>query len=228
MKLRILIVEDDAGIADFLAAILDNNGYQACIARDGRSALQQLSDQKADLVLLDLGLPDMDGMDILRHIRQTGQMPVVILSARGEEGDKVRALDAGADDYIMKPFGTSEVLARIRTALRHWKSSQRESDTYHSGDLTIDFDRRLVTLAGEEIHLTQNEYKIVTLLARSAGRVLTYDTIIRDIWGPFDAGDNRILRVNMANIRRKFETNPAQPRYFFTEVGVGYRMAEQD
>ena len=219
-KIHILIVEDDHSISTFMAAALNMNGYIPHIAANGADALEQSKTVKPDLVLLDLGLPDMDGMEVLRRLRQTSQVPV--------KGDKVRALDEGADDYIMKPFGTSELLARIRTAWRHWQSSQRTEDVYRSGGLSIDFDRRIVELDGEEVHLTQNEYKIVTMLARSAGKVLTYDTIIREIWGPFDTGDNKILRVNMANIRRKFENNPAEPRYFFTEVGVGYRMAERD
>lgn len=227
-EIQILIVEDDHSISTFMAATLQMNGYVPRIAPDGAAALAMLGEQKTDLVLLDLGLPDMDGMEVLRRLRQTSQVPVIVLSARGGEGDKVRALDEGADDYIMKPFGTSELLARIRTAWRHWQSGQRAADVYRSGGLTIDFDRRVVELDGAEVHLTQNEYKIVTMLARAAGKVLTYDAIIREIWGPFDAGDNKILRVNMANIRRKFEKNPAEPRYFFTEVGVGYRMAEQD
>lgn len=227
-ELKILIVEDDHSISTFMDAALRMNGYESFLAADGATALQLLRREKMDLVLLDLGLPDMDGMDVLRSLRKTSQLPVIVLSARGEEGDKVHALDAGADDYIMKPFGTSELLARIRTAWRHWQSGQRAEDVYRSGGLVIDFDRRIVELDGAEVHLTQNEYKIVTMLARAAGRVLTYDAIIREIWGSFYAGDNKILRVNMANIRRKFEQNPAEPRYFFTEVGVGYRMAEQD
>ena len=223
----ILMVEDDQSIAAFVSAVLEANGYRLRLASTGAEALAALAEAVPAVTLLDLGLPDLDGMEVLRALRRKSQAPVIVLSARGEEADKVTALDEGADDYIMKPFGTSELLARIRAAIRHGRPADR-GDCYRSGGLLIDFERRRVELDGEEVHLTQNEYKIVTLLARSAGRVLTYDAIIREIWGPFNAGDNKILRVNMANIRRKFEKNPAQPRYFFTEVGLGYRMAEQE
>lgn len=187
-----------------------------------------LSSNCPDLVLLDLGLPDTDGQIFIRAVRRWSQVPILVVSARTHERDKVQSLDLGADDYITKPFGTPELLARVRTALRH--AAQRSSGTttghYQYQDLTVDCDRRRVLLHGEDIHLTQNEYKILSLLARHSGKVLTYDQIIQHVWGPNAAGDNRILRVNMANIRRKLEANPAEPKYIFTEIGVGYRMAE--
>ena len=164
----------------------------------------------------------------IQAVRRWSQVPILVVSARSHERDKVMALDFGADDYITKPFGTSELLARVRAALRHaaQRSSGQQISLYHCRDLTVDAEKRRVQLSGSDIHLTQNEYKIVSLLARYAGKVLTYDQIIQHVWGPNAAGDNRILRVNMANIRRKLEANPAEPQYIFTEIGVGYRMAE--
>ena len=184
-----------------------------------------------DVILLDLGLPDMDGTEIIQWLRQNYGTSVLVVSAREEEEEKVRALDLGADDYITKPFGTPELLARIRTALRHQARQESGEDlpreSYHIGDLTIDFKRRQVLLHDELVQLTQTEYKIVELIARRPGRVLTYDYIIRRIWGDYAVGNNRILRVNMAHIRRKLEENPAEPEYIMTEIGVGYRMAEE-
>ena len=173
----------------------------------------------------------MDGLEVIRQIRSWSVLPIIVISARTQEKEKVAALDAGADDYITKPFGTSELLARIRTALRHQNlqanSSGKSPDpVYQYEGLTIDFDKRLITLDGQIIHLTQIEYKLVTLLARHSGKVLTYDYIINHIWGPYADSNNQILRVNMAHIRRKLEANPAEPQYIFTEIGVGYRMQE--
>lgn len=225
---HILIVEDEKNICNFMKTILTSNGYLVLTARTGEEAMTLLSSNCPDLVLLDLGLPDTDGQIFIRAVRRWSQVPILVVSARTHERDKVQSLDLGADDYITKPFGTPELLARVRTALRH--AAQRSSGTttghYQYQDLTVDCDRRRVLLHGEDIHLTQNEYKILSLLARHSGKVLTYDQIIQHVWGPNAAGDNRILRVNMANIRRKLETNPAEPKYIFTEIGVGYRMAE--
>ena len=191
-----------------------------------------ISSYRPDAILLDLGLPDMDGMNIIKSVREWSLVPIIVVSARGMETDKVKALDMGADDYVTKPFGTSELLARIRSALRHWQmrkdSNIAEMGSFKSGELEIDFDKRRVTVRGEVVHLTQNEYKIVAILSKYAGKVMTYDYIIKEIWGPYAKGDNQILRVNMANIRRKIEDNPSEPRYIITEVGVGYRMTEED
>ena len=225
---HILIVEDERNICNFMKTILTSNGYLVLTARTGEEAMTLLSSNCPDLVLLDLGLPDTDGQIFIRSVRRWSQVPILVVSARTHERDKVQSLDLGADDYITKPFGTPELLARVRTALRH--AAQRSSGTttghYQYQDLTVDCDRRRVLLHGEDIHLTQNEYKILSLLARHSGKVLTYDQIIQHVWGSNAAGDNRILRVNMANIRRKLEANPAEPKYIFTEIGVGYRMAE--
>ena len=225
----ILVVEDEGNILTIMRAILSANDYKVIEARDGKQALQMVASHCPDLVLLDLGLPDMDGLDIIRQVRAWSKMPIVVVSARDRERDKVEALDLGADDYITKPFGTSELLARIRAALRHMQGENAQAcDRFVCGGLTIDFFKRRIYVDGEEAHLTQNEYKIVTLLAKYAGRVLTYDFIIQHVWGPHAQRDNQILRVNMANIRRKLEKNPASPVYISTEIGVGYRMAEAD
>ncbi len=174
----------------------------------------------------------MDGIEVIRRLREWSGTPILVVSARDQEEEKVRAFDLGADDYITKPFGTSELLARIRAARRHANQVAAEramvSSYYEFQDFRIDFERRCVTIAGKEIHLTQNEYKIVERLARQPGRVLTYTTLLHDIWGPYKGEDNQILRVNMANIRRKLEANPAEPHYILTENGVGYRMADSE
>lgn len=228
-KQVILIIEDEKNIGNYIEAIVTSNGYKALRGMNGMSGLSLCTSHHPDMILLDLGLPDKDGMEILQHVRSFSNVPIIVISARTQEQEKVEALDKGADDYVTKPFGAEELLARIRTALRHsvQRGSMMPRETKYSCDgLIIDFDKRLVTLRGKEIHLTQIEYKLVSLLARIAGRVLTYDFILKDIWGPFADTDNQILRVNMANIRRKLEKNPAEPHYIFTEIGVGYRMKE--
>ena len=232
-KQKIIIVEDDYSISNFLRTILTANNFDTITAKNGFEAYSMITSHRPDLVLLDLGLPDMDGMQLIRKVRSWSQLPIIVISARTHELDKVSALDAGADDYLTKPFGTSELLARIRTAIRHTRtaepnSSIREHGAIRVGALTIDYDKRRAYLDGADVHLTQNEFKIVALLGRFAGRVLTYDYLIKEIWGPSAGSDNQILRVNMANIRRKIEQNPASPQYIFTEVGVGYRMREAD
>ena len=229
-KQHILVVEDEKNIRSFLKTVLTSNGYAVLTAETGEEAVTLLSSHCPDLVLLDLGLPDTDGQVFIQAVRRWSRVPIVVVSARTHERDKVLALDRGADDYITKPFGTPELLARVRTALRH--AEQRAAGStpsrYRCQGLQVDCNKRQVLLDGVPVHLTQNEYKIVSLLARYAGKVLTYDQIIQHVWGPNAAGDNRILRVNMANIRRKLEGSPAQPKYLFTEIGVGYRMAESE
>lgn len=228
-KAVILVIEDDAAIQRILSTVLGAHGYGCLLAGSGADALSMAASHCPDLVLLDLGLPDMDGMEVLAKIRAWSAVPVLVVSARWQEREKVRALDAGADDYITKPFGTSELMARVRTALRHAIHAEtEESAGYAVGGLWVDRAGHRVTVDGRDLHLTQIEFKIVSLLAANAGRVLTYDYIIKHIWGPYADSDNRILRVNMANIRRKIEANPAEPRYILTEVGVGYRMASDE
>lgn len=233
IKDRVLIVEDDKSIRNFIRAILEANNYDVMIANTGTEAYSMITSRCPDLVILDLGLPDIDGVKILKKVREWSAMPIIVVSARTHEKDKVEALDLGADDYITKPFGTSELLARIRTAIRHSRTSYPAPDggltgTFQAGGLVIDYDKHRVYVDGNDANLTQNEFKLVGLLGKYAGKVLTYDFLIKEIWGPNMENNNRILRVNMANIRRKLEKNPAQPKYIFTEVGVGYRMLDPD
>lgn len=229
---RILVIEDEKNILNFITSVLESQDYQVIPALNATEGLSQAASAAPDLILLDLGLPDLDGTEVIEKIRSWSAVPILVISARTQEQDKVLALDLGADDYITKPFGNSELLARIRTALRHTLQHQSGGDflphPYHRDGLTIDFEKRLVTRDGADIHLTQNEYKIVALLAQNNGRVLTYDKLIEHVWGPYSETDNTGLRVHMANIRRKLEPNPAEPVYLFTEIGIGYRMAEED
>ena len=233
IKDRVLVIEDDKSIRNFMKTILEANNYDVIMAVNGAEAYSMITSQCPDVVILDLGLPDMDGMKILKSVREWSGLPILVVSARSHERDKVEALDLGADDYITKPFGTSELLARLRTAIRHARVSYltpegMQTGTFRSGDLVIDYDKHRVYVGEQDAGLTQNEYKIVSLLGKYAGKVLTYDFLIKEIWGPNMKNDNRILRVNMANIRRKIEHNPAQPQYIFTEVGVGYRSVDPD
>ena len=230
---KVMIIEDDRAICNFMRRVLEANDYETVLVHTGREAMGLLASHCPDVVILALGLPDVDGVDVLKDLRSWSLMPVVVVSARTDEKEKVRLLDAGADDYITKPFGTSELLARIRTAMRHARMASTnmavaKDNRFTAKGLTIDYDKYRVYIDGSDAGLTQNEFKLVALLGRYAGRVLTYDYLIREIWGPNKAYDNQILRVNMANIRRKIEKNPAEPQYIFTEVGVGYRMIEGD
>ena len=229
---KILIVEDDAGIAAFLKTAIHAAGYDVLLADTGAGALSIISSHCPDCILLDLGLPDMDGSTIIESVRQWTQTPIVVISARDAELDKAAALDQGADDYRVKPFGTVELLARIRSALRHTRTTA-ECDqvgltgTYSVGDMVIDYKKLRVYIQGADAQLTPNEFKIVALLGKHPGRVLTYRTMLRELWGPAATMDNKILRVHVASIRRKIEADPNEPRYIFTEIGVGYRLADR-
>ena len=230
-KQSILIIEDERAISNFISRALSANDYRSIPAYTGKEGLSLFFSHGPDLVLLDLGLPDMDGLDILRQLRSWSSLPVVVVSARSHERDKVTALDQGADDYLTKPFGTAELLARVRTAIRHTRTASGNDEiaqkgTYSVGELVIDYNKHQVLVRGENVKLTLSEFRIVALLGKHAGKVLTYDAIIKELWGPRAGSGNQILRVNMANIRRKIERNPAEPEYLFTEVGVGYRLAE--
>ena len=230
-RYKILVIEDESNIRSFAKAILEANDYQVITADTCGNGIMLFSSHRPDLVLLDLGLPDKDGVEFIRAIReQQESTPILVLSARTAETDKVEALDLGANDYITKPFGTAELLARVRAALR---ISQYSGGLLIPGgkftlhDLIIDYDRRLVTIAGEEIKLTQTEYNILVLLAKYTGKVLTYATIIREVWGPTDDGGVKKLQVNMANLRKKLGVKPGDNRYIINELGVGYRMCEE-
>jgi len=226
----VLLVEDELPISNFISTILTHNSYNVIKAETGKDALAFASSQCPDLILLDLGLPDMDGIEVLKKIREWSSIPIVVVSARGHEREKVEALDLGADDYITKPFGTSELLARIRTAVRHSQKFQEdklpEIEKVTVGNFCVDYEKRIVKVDDKEVHLTPIEYKIIVLLSKNVGKVLTHDFLMKEIWGPY-VNENQTLRVNMANIRRKIECNPAEPKYIVTEVGVGYRMVDE-
>lgn len=229
-KVSVLIIEDEKNISDFVKKNLESASYKVEQAFDGRSGIEMIGSYVPDIVILDLGLPDIDGMEVIKETRKWSSLPIIITSARSQEEDKVKALDLGADDYLTKPFGTEELLARIRTEMRHQNHLAIGSahNIYRAKDLVIDFDKRLVNLKEEEVHLTRVEYKIVSQLAKNSGRIVTYSTLIETVWGPYADDNNRILRVNMANIRRKLELNKGEPEYIFTELGVGYRMLENE
>lgn len=226
-KVKILLIEDDKSICRFITTALEGNGYKINTASTGTEGLSLAASFCPDVALLDLGLPDMDGLQVLTQLRTWNSVPIIVISARSKEQEKVEALDLGADDYITKPFGTKELMARIRTCMRH-RHPITPDHTYRALGLEINFEKRLIRLEGKEVHLTQIEYQLLTLLAENSGRVLTYSFIMNAIWGPYMDNNNQILRVNMANIRRKIEKNPAQPQYVFTEIGIGYRMLENE
>ena len=228
MPPRILIVDDEPNILGTLAPILRDRGYDVFTAMTGRSALETVDRERLDLIILDLGLLDIDGVDLCRTIRGTVAVPIVVLSARGAEGDKVRALDAGADDYVTKPFGTEELLARIRANLRRSDAPSPPSEPLVRGDLVIDRERFRVLRNGEEVRLTPKEFELLTYLAQHAGRVLTHRTILRAIWGPNAVDQPEHLRVLIGALRKKIEANPASPRYVLTEPWVGYRFADEE
>lgn len=233
-KSLVLVVEDDAGITSYMRTVLLANGYDFMHAADGANAMMLITSHCPDIILLDLGLPDTDGLNIIRRVREWSRTPIIVVSARTHEREKVEALDLGADDYITKPFGSAELLARIRTAMRHAAPARGPAEgeartgVFRAGGLTIDYGKRHAYIDGVDIKLIQIEYRIVATLSNYAGRVLTYDQLMKGVWGPNTAGDHQILRVNMANIRRKMEAEPAAPKYIFTETGVGYRMTEED
>jgi len=224
----VLVIEDEAPIRKFLRAALEGQGYATVETVTGRDGLTQAVMRVPDLILLDLGLPDMDGFEILRRIREWSGLPIIVLTARGQDGDKVRALDAGADDYVTKPFSMPELLARMRAALRHHAraGSGEGGSVIEIGRLRMDLAGRRVTVDGAEIQLTPTEYRLIATLARHAGRVLTHDFLLREVWGPSAVGQHHYLRVYMAQLRRKIERDPARPRILLTELGVGYRTQD--
>ena len=229
-KFKVLVVEDEANICSFIETLLETNGYQALVAHTCSMGLTLFASHNPDLVILDLGLPDRDGLELIRTVRQKYMTPIVVLSARTTEQDKIEALDLGANDYVTKPFGTGELLARVRAALRVNRYSTAGSlptGTFTAQDLEINYERRKVFVAGQEIKLTQTEYNIVAFLSEHAGRVMTYAAIVRAIWGDTDCGSTKKLQVNMANIRKKLGSRPGSNNYILNELGVGYRMIDE-
>ena len=221
----VLVVEDEPQVMRYLRATLPAHGFRIAESSTGQQALVEASTRGPDLVLLDLGLPDLDGVDVTRRIREWSALPIIVISARGQERDKVEALDAGADDYLTKPFGTAELLARMRVALRHAARVSEGGETVvETGDLRVDLGARLVYRRGEEVRLTRTQYRIVAALAQQAGKVMTHRQLLREVWGPGSADETHYLRVYMAQLRHKLEDDPARPRYLLTETGVGYRL----
>lgn len=230
-KFKVLVIEDESNIRSFMQTVLETNGYQVLTAATCGQGTMMFSSHIPDMVILDLGLPDKDGLEFIRSAREISAVPILVLSARTLEEDKVAALDLGANDYVTKPFGTAELMARVRAALRN-RILTNELQEGHAGafqldDLTIDYNRRIVTVAGNEVKLTQTEFNILSLLSQHQGKVLTYSTIIRSIWGSQDDGSVKKLQVNMANIRKKLCTAPGDNRYIVNELGVGYRMLDE-
>jgi two-component system KDP operon response regulator KdpE len=224
-KLAILVVDDESEIRRFLRVSLRANQFEILEAENGLDALISIRKKKPDLMILDLGLPDMDGVEVTKKTRLISQLPIIILSVRDRETDKIRALDAGADDYLTKPFGVGELLARIRVVIRHSAKDANEQ-IYSVESLKMDLVRHQVTLNGKEIDLTPNEFEILRILMQKAGKVITHRLLIREVWGTFTENDNRMLRVNISNLRKKIEPDPTQPHYLLTELGIGYRLKE--
>lgn len=224
----IVLIEDELQIRRFLRANLLGQGYRLFEAATGGDGLMEAATRQPDVVVVDLELPDMDGIDVIRRLREWTNVPVIVLSARGQERDKVAALDAGADDYVSKPFGPGELLARIRVALRHSaRVAGEDATTFAVGDLQVDLPRRQVFVAGKEVHLTPIEYKLLTTLVRHAGKVLTHRQLLKEVWGPSHSSEAHYLRVYMVQLRRKLEADPTRPRYLLTEPGIGYRLASE-
>jgi len=221
---QILIIEDELALRRFLVPTLEGQGYRVEVAGTGAEGLAQAGAHNPDLVLLDLGLPDMDGLEVLRQVRTWSRKPILILSARHQEEAKVAALDLGADDYLTKPFGAAELLARIRVALRHAARPAQESPVLACGALSLDLERREVTVEGVPVRLTPLEYRLLEALARRAGQVATHAQLLNEVWGPAGAGQTHYLRIYMGTLRRKIEPDPTRPRYLLTEPSIGYRL----
>lgn len=226
-KTRLLVVEDDFAVRNLIVTALGSHGYSYQSATAGEEAIQAIAESNPDIVLLDLGLPDIDGIKVIRKVRTWSQVPIIVVSARADDTDKICALDAGADDYLSKPFSVGELLARIRMTERHLRyriPEEPRSSTFDNGDLHIDYVAGTVLLGDEELHLTPMEYRLLCLLARNVGRVLTHQYILREVWGGSQEGDLASLRVFMGTLRKKIESDPSGPRYLQTRIGVGYRM----
>lgn len=226
-RYKILVIEDESNIRSLVKTMLHANGYQVLLADSCQSGIMMFGSHRPDMVILDLGLPDRDGLEFIRYVRKKDVTPILVLSARSTEEDKISALDLGANDYVTKPFGTGELLARVRAALRSCRISREAAlpdGKFTLLDLTINYDRRVVTIGGEEIKLTHTEYDILDYLSQNSGKVLTYSAIIKEIWGYADPGSVKKLQVNMANLRKKLGAKPGAENYIINELGVGYRM----
>jgi two-component system, OmpR family, KDP operon response regulator KdpE len=223
----VVLIEDEPQIRRFLRATLGTQGYRLFEATSGADGLVDAASRQPDVIILDLGLPDMDGLEVIRRLREWTHTPIIVLSARGQERDKVAALDAGADDYVSKPFAAGELMARLRVALRHAAAGESGEPTFTVGTLRVDQVKRQVQVNGKEIHLTPIEYRLLTVLVRHAGRVLSQRQLLKEVWGPNQVEQAHYLRVYMAQLRRKLEADPARPRYLLTEPGVGYRLAAE-
>ena len=223
----IIVIEDEAQIRRFLRTTLTSEDYQVIEAETGKQGLTEAATRKPDLIILDLGLPDMDGVEVVKELRAWSSVPIVILSARSQENDKISALDAGADDYLVKPFGVGELLARIRVALRHVSSAANgeEEGVFAVDELKVDMIHRKITVSGAEVHLTPIEYRLLTVLVKHSGKVLTHRLLLKEVWGPNYVERAHYLRIYMGILRHKLEKDPARPRFLLTEVGVGYRLA---
>lgn len=227
-KPLILVVEDDPAVRNLVATALDTHGFRHELAPTGRAALASATTTAPDVILLDLGLPDMDGTEVIENVRGWSQVPIIVLSARGEDSDKIQALDAGADDYLTKPFSVGELLARVRTALRHLSylkdAGAKDESTFRNGDLAIDYAAGLAKMGDRELHLTPREYDLLCVLSKNVGKVLTHQYLLKQVWGSSSKEDLASLRVFMGTLRKKIEPDSAHPRYIQTHVGVGYRM----
>lgn len=224
--IRVLVADDEPQIRRFLRTSLSAHGYTVLEASTGQEALLRGSDERPDILVLDLGLPDLDGMEVIRRIREWSQVPIIILSVRGREEDKIAALDAGADDYVTKPFGMGELMARIRAALRGRLAAETDQPVFRTGGLEVDLAKRQVKVEGREIKLTPNEYELLRVLVLNAGKVVTHQHLLREVWGPADVDQTHYVRVYVGQLRQKIETDSSQPRYILTEPGVGYRLSE--
>ena len=228
LKPTILVIEDEPPLRKFFRVTLESQNYKVVEAAGGEEGLRRASDGPPDLVILDLGLPDMDGVDLTRRLREWSAVPVVVVSARGREQDKVHALDAGADDYLTKPFGVAELLARVRVALRHASTVKQQTgdSAFEAGGIRVDLARREVSASGKPVRLTPNEFRLLAVLVKNAGRVMTHGQLLREVWGPDSAEATHYLRVYMNQLRQKLEPDPTRPKHLLTEPGVGYRLAD--
>ena len=228
-RVKVLIVEDDTQIRRFVSTALETEGMEVHETSTGRQGLTETGRLKPDLLILDLGLPDMDGVEVVKQLRERSALPIIVLSARSLESAKIATLDAGADDYLTKPFSVGELLARVRAALRRSRAAKEgQHDEFSLDELKVDLAKRRVTNAGKEVHLTPIEYRLLEALVQNAGRVMTHQQLLREVWGPQHTEDNHYIRIYMAQLRHKLEKDPARPRFLLTETGIGYRLADPD